>query len=94
MFKTVIGALALAATIPAVAGDRQVVRYANLNLASPVGIEQLERRIDAAARDVCGERAGRTTLAEATATRQCIADAKARASRQVAALDTSPTRGG
>lgn len=94
MFKTVIGALALAAAIPAAAGDRQVVRYDDLNLASPVGIQILERRIDAAARDVCGKRAGRTNLSDFTAAHQCMAEAKARAGRQVAALATSPARGG
>lgn len=96
MLKIICGALALAATIPAVAGETRLVRYDDLNLASPAGQERLQRRIDTAARRVCGDANARRVLGLATSTkaRACIAKAKANAADQVAALDIKQARGG
>lgn len=96
MFKTLIGALALAATLPvAAAAETRVVRYDDLNLTTPAGIERLERRISGAARDVCGVGSNhRSSLIMLADTKKCIAEAKARAMAQVARLDTGATRGG
>lgn len=95
MFKTMIGALALAATLPAVAAETRQVRYDDLNLATPTGVQSLERRIDGAARDVCGVTGARdvgpTTFVQ---DRACMAAAKAKAASQVAALQTGAARGG
>lgn len=95
MLKTLIGAMALAATVPAFAVESRVVRYDDLNLASPAGIERLERRINGAARLVCGARKdNRESLMLLPETRKCIADAKARAMAKVAVLEANAARGG
>ena len=95
MLKTLIGALALAATVPAVAAESRTVRYDDLNLASAAGIERLESRINGAARQVCGARDDyRQSLMLQAETKKCIADAKARAMAQVARLEASAARGG
>lgn len=95
MLKIVTGALALAATLPAAAADTKVVRYDDLNLTNPAGIERLERRISNAAREVCGAGADhRESLILLADTRKCIAEAKTRAMAQVARLDAGATRGG
>ncbi len=96
MLKTLIGVLALATTMPAVAGESRLVRYSDLDLATTAGAEQLDRRINSAARNVC--RSGGTArvlgLAENAEIRACVAEAKAKAARQVAALAPTQTRGG
>lgn len=100
MLKTTIGALALAATLPAAATpalhyESRVVRFDDLNLASPAGFDQLERRIDAAARAVCGARAGvLVSPSELALTRACMIQAKAKAAKQVATLRPDGARGG
>lgn len=99
MPKTFAAALALTAgafaTLPAAAApDSRVVRYDDLNLASPAGVERLERRIEQAARSVCGFSNSRTGPGEFAASRACLARAKARAREQMAAIDTDQTLGG
>lgn len=96
MLKTLIGALALAAILPAAAAaETRAVRYDDLNLASSAGFDRLERRIDNAAREVCGAGSDyRESLILLAETKKCIADAKARAMAQVARLDTGAARGG
>lgn len=61
MLKSITCALALAASLPIAAAaaaepvvTREVVRFDDLNLASPAGVKALERRIGNAARRVCG----------------------------------------
>ena len=94
MIKQIVCVLALAAAVPA-AADTRVVRYDDLNLASPAGIERLERRIDAAARQVCATGNDyRHSLIVHSETQKCIASAKAGAMAQVAKLDTGAARGG
>lgn len=101
MLKTVIGALALTAALPAAAATDAVeqasviVRYDDLNLSTPAGLERLDRRIDAAARTVCGIRSTSLLNPGAFANgRACMAAAKAKAAKQVAALEIAPSRGG
>ncbi len=95
MVKTVICGLALAALSAPLSAESRMVRFDDLNLAKPAGLEQLERRIDAAARRVCGVTAARQAgLGEFIRSRQCVAQAKANAARQLAALDAPETRGG
>ena len=96
MLKTMIGALALAATLPAAAAaETRLVRYDDLNLASPAGFERLERRINHAAREVCRASSDyRQTLILLPETKKCIAEAKAGAMAQVARLDAGAVRGG
>jgi UrcA family protein len=94
MFKTIACVVALAAAVPAAAESR-LVRYDDLNLSSPAGIERLERRIDGAARQVCGLRYDfRQSLIVQAATKKCMVEAKANAMAKVAQLETSATRGG
>lgn len=90
MQQTITRALALAiafAPLPAGAAESRIVRFDDLNLAAPAGTRQLARRIEAAARSVCGARESRpVSTSEFIQTRRCIADAKARAARSLAAL--------
>ena len=51
---TLTGVLSLAHADPAFDVDSRTVRYDDLNLATPTGVEALYRRIQNAARDVCG----------------------------------------
>lgn len=98
MFKTfaclMAASAALATAVPAVAGTR-MVRFDDLNLATPAGVDRLESRIAGAARQVCGARDDyRQSLVLQAATKKCIAEAKARAMDQVARLDIGAARGG
>lgn len=93
MLKTMIGVLALAATLPA-AAETRAVRYDDLNLASSAGVERLERRIHNAARDACRIPDFRVSLTEKAAGDKCVAETKARAMEQVARLDLGVARGG
>ena len=99
MLKTITAALTLTvgafAALPATAApDSRVVRYDDLNLASPAGVERLERRIDQAARAICGFSSTRTGPGELAASRACLAKAKARAREQMASIDADQTYGG
>lgn len=100
MLKTVTCVLALAAALPtvAIAGsvpERQIVRFDDLNLATPAGMERLERRIESAAREVCGMSMTRIASAsEFSRGRACLAKARASAAQQVAALDRKAVPGG
>lgn len=97
MMKTIlIGALALAATVPAHAQvETRVVRYDDLNLTTQAGMDRLEHRIASAARAVCQVSTARMAgPGEAARTRACIAKAKGGADRQVAALDRDTALGG
>lgn len=63
---------------------RQIVRidYSDLNLAHPAGREVLNRRIQAAARQVCGNQyEGSLQVAEARA--NCIREAVTKAQREI-----------
>lgn len=64
----------------------QLVRYSDLNLNSHEGIAQLDQRIEAAARDVCGGDTDSRSLANWSQARTC---AKTSASRAVAQIDNA-----
>jgi UrcA family protein len=79
-------ALGAAAVFAAPAAAETVgVKYADLDLSTKAGQDQLERRIDSAARAACGMdeiRTGRFTTS--TAQRQCYRQTKASVHEQVA----------
>lgn len=92
MLKLLTCALALTASLPAVAANperavrNEVVRFDDLNLASPAGVATLERRINSAARRVCDFRDSRgSTLLVSKDLSQCMTNALASARQQVAA---------
>lgn len=77
-----LGAAMLSA--PAFAGPAGV-SYADLDLATPAGQAQLDRRIDKAAREMCGITDIRTgTLLQSTSSKECYQATKASARKQVA----------
>lgn len=96
MMKTIlIGALAIAASVPATAQvETRLVRYDDLNLTSQAGMQRLEQRIRSAARAVCSVSTARVAVGEVARTRECVAKARAGADRQVAALDRDTALGG
>lgn len=88
--------LAVTAT-PAIAGgdkNAMVVKYDDLNLNSKAGQEHLERRIDAAAKKVCGisERTG--TRLQSGKAQRCYQKAKAQANAAFASVVEDSRRGG
>lgn len=90
--------LALAAlATPAAAQTISIdVSYADLDLTSPQGQAALDRRIDSAAREICGgeeQRTG-TRIVMNTKVRTCIAEVKAKAAIQVAAAKRERQLGG
>jgi len=89
---------AQAAEAPRTAVDVQsvVVSYADLDLQKDAGVAQLQRRLEAAARKVCG-RADPRDIKLAALTRQCVDTAMLRAvaevgSPQLARLNASRGR--
>lgn len=100
MLKSIACALALAATLPAAAAAEtiersEVVRFDDLNLASPAGVATLERRIATAARRVCAynEPRGASYIAPRDLT-ECMTNALASARQQVALKTRTPIRKG
>ena len=91
MLKLITCALALTASLPAIAApDRivrsEVVRFNDLDLADPAGIATLERRINSAARRVCEYQDTRgSTILFSQDRAACMANALAAARQQVAA---------
>ena len=90
--------LALAASAaPASAKTVSVdVAYADLDLTSPQGQSALDRRIDTAARQICGgdqQRTG-TRIVDNARMRVCVAEVKARAASEVAAVMRDRQLGG
>ena len=85
---------------PAFAGksDRQTeaVSAKGLDLNTAEGQEMLERRVEAAARRVCGYKdySRQTTLKMKLTSRDCLTQARASAKEQVAALIEDQRRGG
>lgn len=97
MKKTLIGIITLAtlgAATPALAGS-VAIEYRDLNLASVEGQKVLERRVDRAARQVCGMDRVRTgTRIRSPEAAQCYAQAKKQAFQQVSALVDEERLGG
>ena len=90
--------LALAASAaPAAAKTVSVdVAYADLDLTSPQGQSVLDRRIDSAARHICGDGRQRTgtRIVDNAKMRVCVAEVKARTASQVAAVKQERQLGG
>ena len=107
MFKTPLTAAALGAALiaaPAIAGTNAAtsgsgqsikVQYADLNLATAAGQEQLSRRIDSAARKVCKVGEHRTgTRIQSSERKECYAKARQSARSQMASMVSENQRGG
>ena len=87
-------ALTLLAGVPAAAEDF-VVRYDDLDLASPKGQKVLDRRIDAAARTYCGIGVQRTgTRVKGASATECYRSARNAAREKMAALVEQKSKGG
>jgi UrcA family protein len=87
-------ALAAAIALPA-AAETVAVEYADLDLSTKAGQDQLERRIDNAARAVCGVDNARTgTRLRSQDAKDCYAEAKAQVHAQIAeAISRDRNRG-
>lgn len=94
-FAVSIGAVLSLLAAPALAETKRVM-FDDLDLDSPAGAKELDRRINAAARDVCGAADVRTGSRIAMrASKSCIQNARASARKQVAgAIAESPPVGG
>ena len=96
--KTTLAILAsagLALSASAAQAETALVTYSDLNLDSAAGQKTLERRIEKAAREVCGQWAGGTrNLRSDMAARACFEKAKAGAGAQVASLVDDQALGG
>ncbi len=87
--------MALASTATPALAETMVVHYSDLNLASEDGQVTLQKRIDAAAKKVCGYEELRTgTRIRAADSRKCYREAKAKATTQFAAIIESKRLGG
>ncbi len=96
--KKIIAALALATvaiggTAASAQQDDTAVRYDDLDLSTKKGVKVLERRIDTAAKDVCGVTRSATRVISAD-TRDCVKTFKANAMNQFAAVIEQQRRGG
>lgn len=101
MLKMLIASSAAAITFAAIPAHAETQRmsvtvaHADLNLGSPQGQKRLERRIDNAARKVCGHYISlQASLAETSRSRACYDKAKADALPRVAALVDRYAKGG
>ena len=92
-----IAATALALPMaPALAQSQSIsVPHADLDLSSPEGRATLDKRIDAAARKVCGVGELRTgTRLNSSAARKCVANVDRQVRSQIAAINTDDNLGG
>lgn len=102
MIKTTLTSAAIGlmlAATPAAAGTSETtgltIEYRDLNLDTVEGQNQLERRIDAAARQICKVDDIRTgTRVPSIESKKCLAKARAAAKSQMAALIADQQRGG
>lgn len=86
-------ALSLIAGVPAAAEDF-VVRYADLDLATPEGQKALDKRIDAEARDYCKVSAPTTGTRVKRDVSQCVNEARNAARESMASLIEKHSKGG
>ena len=97
--STILALAAAALAVPAIAaedsGSAVVVSYGDLDLASKAGQEELDRRLERAARSVCGLDADRTgTRLPSADARRCYREARADLDKQFASLVRADVRGG
>ncbi len=94
-FAALGSTLALAGTAAPAFAEAMVVQYSELDLGSADGQKILKRRIDDAARKVCGLDQGNTgTRLKSGEAMKCYRDAKAKASAQFAVLVDAKRQGG
>lgn len=87
--------MALAGTAAPALAETVEVKYADLNLASAEGEQILQRRIDQAAKRACGLDQIRTgTRLKSDESKKCYREAKAQATKQIAALTDAKRLGG
>ncbi|HEY2595061.1 MAG TPA: UrcA family protein [Chloroflexota bacterium] len=87
--------LAGAASAEPAASDQPrqaVVTYADLNLASAAGVEDLKRRINLAAREVCGPEPDIRQLEVSQTYETCVGRARAQAAQQIVDANATTTR--
>jgi len=94
MFKILMAATGLAVGLslaggafaaPAADLPRQaVVKYSDLNLANAAGLEALRRRINLAAREVCGPQPDIREIGDSQTYRACVTRAQAQAKQPLA----------
>ncbi|GAB5348838.1 UrcA family protein [Alteriqipengyuania sp. 357] len=78
--------LGLSATPSLAQQQSAAVQYSDLDLTSPEGQEALERRIDKAAKDVCGANGSEMgTRLKSREVRSCVKSAKKQVRAQIAA---------
>ncbi|MBO80801.1 UrcA family protein [Citromicrobium bathyomarinum] len=97
MLLGTIAALGLALPTVAIAAENRSidVQYSDLNLATPEGQKALERRIDKAAKQVCGADEARTgTRVVDRDARICVRNAKRQIETQIAAVIEKERLGG
>ncbi|TIX49299.1 UrcA family protein [Alteraurantiacibacter aquimixticola] len=90
-------ALLAAPAVSAAEGEQRTtgVEYSDLDLTSEAGRKELDRRIDEAAREVCGVDEIRVgTRLPSREARDCYRDAKRQLDRHVAQLVQQEARGG
>lgn len=96
MNKTLATLAVFGLLLPSYAQAREIrVEYRDLNLEHPLGQKRLDRRIDLAARKVCGfERNHTRTRAMSPEVLACYKKARASAETQVAAVVEQQAKGG
>lgn len=94
-FAVAAGA-ALAFMSTAALAESKSIKYDDLDLSSPAGAKELDRRIDAAAKETCGWAGVRTGSRMASkSVKSCLETARASARKQVAeAVGSAATAGG
>ena len=75
---------ALAAPDASEAPRQAIVKYSDLNLANAAGVEALNRRINLAAREVCGPEPDVREIGDSQAYRACVTHAQAQAVQPLA----------
>lgn len=78
-------------------GSEAQLSYDDLDLSTPEGQRELDRRIDKLAKAVCGADEGITgsrLKGQSSATRKCVKEARASAKQQMATIIEDQQRGG
>lgn len=90
----IAAAAAFASAAPAFAGS-VAVEYRDLNLATQEGRDTLDRRIDDAAREVCGMDEIRTgTRIPSRSARECYDDARSQLAERIATIIAKQAKSG
>ena len=91
----ILAAAGFALTASVAQAETRAVAHDDLNLATPEGQAALTKRVDKAARQICGYKPGKNrSLIMHLKARDCFESARARASEQVAARIEEQSLGG